>query len=300
MAYLLCFAALLMNTVKGYCGKKTSGMISSFSGTVLFSAARMLLCIPIGLLLILLRSGTLSADRTLLVTAAVSGIASAVFTVSWLSSVRCGSYMMVDVFLTLGVAFPLVACRIVYKEPLLWTHITGLILLASAAYIMSSYNTSIGKSKLKPSSVLLLAVCGLSNGVISFCQKRFTYECQGDGCTYNFYSYVFASAALLIFWFFLNGFGKNKTTKPHNGNRISVSELSVYLFAMSLCLFLNSLFLTMASASIPAAQLYPFIQGCNLILSMLMSSVFFHETITKKCVLGSMMTFAALLLINNG
>ena len=300
MAYILGLLALLMNSIKGYCGKKTSGVINTFSNTILFTLARMIICISIGLFLIWIKFKTFSsitADSTLIIVSAISGIASAAFVVSWIVSIRTGSYMMVDVFLTLGVSIPLIACRIIYNEPLEISHGIGFVLLVFAAYVMSSYNKSIGKARLTQKSLILLALCGFSNGVNLFCQKFFNYECQSDIYTYNFYTYVFSSVALLIFWSLLYITKANRQTGEEK-NKIPLLRLSVYVFLMAVCLFLNSLFTTAAAQTLTASQLYPFMQGGNLVFSMLMSAVFFKEGITKKSVFGCALTFLALLFIN--
>ena len=119
MGYLFCILALFMGVTKGYCGKKTSGTITTFPATMLFNAVRMLICIPIGLLFVWFYTGSLSVlrpDGLTLLISAVSGIATSVFVVSWIAAVRTGAYMMVDVFLTLGVAVPVVLCRLFFEE----------------------------------------------------------------------------------------------------------------------------------------------------------------------------------------
>lgn len=287
-----------MNEVKGWCGKKTSGIVSSFQGTILFCAVRMLLCALIGGGIILLSHDVngFSAGRVTLASAAVAGIASATFVSSWLIAVRNGSYMMVDVFLTLGVAVPLAGCRIVYGEPLMAKQFIGMILLVLAAIVLSSYNTSIGKSKLTLRSMVTLMLCGLANGTGSFCQKIFSYESIDSVYVYNFYTYVFSFIALIVV--LMITFSKHRNVLPNKANAASKLRLSGYLFIMSLSMFLNTLFITMAAKQLPASELYPLTQGGILVMSMIMSAVFFGEKITKKCVIGCMMVFAALLLIN--
>nr|MBQ4319839.1 hypothetical protein [Clostridia bacterium] len=78
----------------------------------------------------------------------------------------------------------------------------------------------------------------------------------------------------------------------------NVKRLSVYVVIMSLCLFLHSLFSTMAGGRLDASQVYPLMQGGGLTLSMIMSAVLFKEKITVRCIVGILITFAALLIIN--
>ena len=201
---------------------------------------------------------------------------------------------MVDVFLTLGVAVPLVCCRMVYKEALSLRQLAGVLLLVFAAYIMSSYNRSIGKTRLTGRSLFILLLCGLASGTGSFCQKVFSYECVDSVYVYNFWTYHFAftvlvmvSAGLLL---------KDRTSFRDNLPPKKLASLTIYLFIMALSMFLYSLFLTMAAGDLPASTLYPLMQGGILLLSMVMSALCFGEQITGQCVLGAILTFAALLL----
>jgi hypothetical protein len=113
MGYLFLTVALAAGITKGYCGKKTSFAVKSNSDSMIMNVLRMVLCIVIGFLLLLAQNGlsSLAQSRQALLIAALSGVASAVFVVSWLLSVKVGAYMMVEVFLLLGVTVPIVLCR---------------------------------------------------------------------------------------------------------------------------------------------------------------------------------------------
>ena len=298
MGYLFIVLALLCGITKGFCGKKTSGVIEAFSDAMLFNAIRMLICIPIGLLFVWFYTGTLSSlriDGTTLAISIVSGISTSAFVVTWLIAVRTGAYMMVDVFPTLGVIIPVIACRFFFGEAVRWNQLAGIFLLAFAAYIMCTYNKTIGKAALTPASLLLLTVCGIANGVTSFSQKWFQYAGTADAAVFNFYTYVFSAASLLLCWFAVHGRQKNSAEKTAPG---VLRKLAVYVVIMSLCIFLHSFFSTMAAGYLTSSQLYPLMQGGALVLSMLMSAIFFGEKITLRCLLGICVTFAALLCIN--
>ena len=118
MGYLFLTLALAAGITKGYCGKKTSGAIVSNSDSMIMNLLRMLICVLVGLVLTVVQDGAfaLRPDAFVMLAAALSGIASAVFVVSWLLSVRTGAYMMVEVFLLLGVVVTVVLCRIFFGE----------------------------------------------------------------------------------------------------------------------------------------------------------------------------------------
>jgi len=297
MGYLFVLAALFCGVTKGYCGKKTSGCIKQFPSTMLFNAVRMLICIPIGLIFVLLGTGTLSSlavDGYALLTMLMSGIATSVFVVSWIIVIRQGAYMMVDVFLTLGVIVPVILCAVIFGEAVKWNQIVGILMLAVAAYIMCTYSNRI-KEKMKVHTYILLVVCGVANGLTSFSQKWFRYAApEIDVSVFNLYTYVFSSVVLLA-CFFIVGRGTKEAAHEVMSQK---KKLGVYVVIMSLCLFLHSLFSTMAAGHLSASQLYPLMQGGGLTLSMVMSAVLFKEKITVRCVVGILITFAALLIIN--
>ena len=297
MGYLFVLAALLMGATKGYCGKKTSGTITALSDTMLFNAVRMLICIPVGFLFAWIYAGSPSAlmvdGRTLLISA-VSGVATSLFVVSWIMAVRRGAYMMVDVFLTLGVIVPVILCRAFFAEAVRLNQVAGIGMLVVAAYIMCTYNASLGREKMSLKSVVLPALCGAANGMTSFAQKWFRYESYADVSVFNFYTYVFSAAVLIVCWLAVRG--KREGAQPVG--REQLKRLAVYVTVMSLCIFLHSLFSTMAAGHLTSSELYPMMQGGGLTLSMLMSAAFFKEKINGRCLLGIGITFAALLVIN--
>jgi len=297
MGYLFIFLALLMGATKGYCGKKTSGVISTLPATMMFNSVRMLICIPIGLLFVLVYTGTLTSLKVSgmdLVISALSGIATSAFVVSWILAVRKGAYMMVDVFLTLGVIVPVALCAVFFGEAVKWNQILGIAMLVGATYIMCSYSNTI-KEKISPKTYLLLLFSGIANGLTQFAQKWFLYqEGHAHVSVFNLYTYVFSSVVLLVCFMIASRKDKSGITELTS----NVKRLSVYVVIMSLCLFLHSLFSTMAGGRLDASQVYPLMQGGGLTLSMIMSAVLFKEKITVRCIVGILITFAALLIIN--
>ena len=59
-----------------------------------------------------------------------------------------------------------------------------------------------------------------------------------------------------------------------------------------------SYFKTFAAGRLLSAQLYPLAQSGSLILSSIMSAVFFDEKLNLKSVVGITMSFTALIIIN--
>lgn len=293
MGYLFLAIVLLSGKVNGYCGKKISDYTRDFCDAVFANRLRMVFCIVIGFLL-LLAEGNLSSiipTGSLLWISAFSGITTALFVVLWLICAKRSAFMMLDISLTLGVLIPLILSQIFFREnirPIQWF---GILVLFAAVVIMGSYNNSI-KEKLTLSSLLLLLLCGSAHGMSNFSQKVFM-KCIPDGSAtaFNLYTFVFASIVLSI------ALSVGRKTTGASG-KPDLQKIFKYILSMAVCLFANSYFKTLAAGHLDAVILYPLNQGGSLILSALMSSIFFKEKITKKAVIGIITAFTGLIIIN--
>ena len=300
MGYFFLALALTAGITKGYCGKKTSFAIVSNSDSMIMNVLRMVACIAIGFLLILVQNDlpSLTPTPSLLWISALSGIGSAFFVVSWLLSVKSGAYMMVEVFLLIGVIVPIVPCYLLFDNEIGIWQVVGILILLVAVYILCTYNNSI-KGKMSVKAFLLLLLCGFSNGVADFSQKLFT-ELTPEGATnasFNFYTYIFAGITLLITYLIIRRADKNSGTPPRHPIAV-VRPIWYYVLIMAACLFANSFFKTEAAKYLDAVRLYPLNQGCAVLLSLLMSTVIFKEKINAKCIVGICLSFVALLMIN--
>lgn len=299
MGYLFLSIALAAGITKGYCGKKTSFAIASDSDAMIMNVLRMILCIVIGFGLIAFteRLDILRIDGAVLLVTALSGVASAAFVVSWLLSVRSGAYMMVEVFLLIGVIVPVILCRIFFAEEIGLWQILGFAVLLVAVFIMCTYNSSV-KGKMKIGSLCLLLLCGLSNGLADFSQKLFVkIEPDGSVSVFNFYTYIFAAAVLAVAYLIFRAVDKKRGTMPRRPIEV-IKPIWIYVLIMAVCLFAHSFFKTEAAHYLSSMQLYPLNQGGAVILSLLMSTVIFKEKINAKCIVGICLSFVALLMIN--
>ena len=297
MGYLYLGISLLSGAVKGYCGKKTSGCVNGYSGAMLANFIRMLLCVGIGLAMIFIGGNQemICPDGTLLAISAVSGISTSVFVVCWLISVKKGAYMMLDVFLMLGVLVPICFGRILFGEEIRSLQWLGILILILAAFIMCLYNNFI-KEKISLSSFCMLVICGTANGVTDLMQKLFVKQLPKIPVpVFNFYTYLFSAAVLGAFFIL---FHAKEKKKGETGETAGVKKMIGYIAVMSMCLFANSFFKTKAAVYLDSVQLYPLNQGLALALSTIMAAVLFHEKLTGKCVAGLMLAFAGLLCIN--
>ena len=293
MGYLFLVFALMAGVTKGYCGKKTSGYLNGFRDSMMANLIRMGLCILIGFLIVLFGGDwkALLPSGKLLLISAMSGIFTSIFVVTWLVSVKKSAYMMLDVFLMLGVLIPLIAGNLFFREQITLTQWIGIAVLFIAVVIMCSYNNSI-KEKLTLSSLLLLIACGAANGIADFSQKLFVKELpEIPASVFNFYTYVFAAVTLLLAYILI----KPQAQETEKSN---FRKVAVYILIMAICLFGNSFFKTLAANHLDSVLLYPLNQGAALILSSAMSALLFKEKLTAKCIIGLVIAFVGLIIIN--
>lgn len=300
MGYLFLAIALAAGITKGYCGKRTSYAIVSNSDSIIMNVLRMGSCVVIGFFLMLIQNdlASLAPSGYLLPVSILSGVAQAVFVVSWLLSVRSGAYMMVEVFLLIGIIIPIALSRVFFNEEIGVWQIVGIAILIVAVFIMCTYNTSI-KGKMSAKSFLLLLLCGISYGTGDFSQKLYTKIASesSSNAAFNFYTYVFAAVTLICAYLIFRQTDKRIGTQPRKPFAV-IKPIWYYVLIMAVCLFANSYFKTQAAFYLEPVQLYPLNQGCAVVLSLLMSAFVFKEKINAKCIVGICLSFLALLMIN--
>lgn len=296
MGYLFAILSVGAGAAKGYCGKRTSGRVSGTAEAMLANTIRMCLCIVIGFVLLLLQGqvAQLKVDGLALLIMVGSGITTSAFVVSWIVAVKRSAYMLLDVFLMMGVLVPMLLCKWLFSEQISGSQWLGLGILLAAVFIMCSYNAGI-KGKLTLRSLGLLLFCGISNGLADFCQKSYTYLYpQGNAAVFNFYTYVISGVFLAVCWWLF----RKREGGPCRTVKETVFPIFGYVAVMALCLFANTYFKVLAARELSATQLFPFVQGVAIGTSTFMSAVFFKEKITPRCVFGLLLAFAGLLVMN--
>lgn len=305
MGYLFLLIALLVGATKGFCGKKVSGFATETADATLSNFLRMLICVVIGAVIAVAQGGiqSLAVDKGLILVSLLSGVTTSLFVVSWMMAARSGAYMMVDVFLTVGVIIPMVMMRILFNEEIRVNQWLGFALLVVATAIMCSYNNKI-KNRITPVALLLLVAAGAFSGACDFAQKLFNQLFVTESSSsslpavFNLYSYLFSAAVLAIFFVGLSLKSKRSLSRIRAQSRELLSHTYLYIPIMAICLFGHSYFKTLAGGYLTTAELYPLNSGVSLILTSVMSHFFFGERITPRCTLGLLVTFTGLIVAN--
>ncbi len=294
MGYLFLSASLFCGGVKGYCGKKMSGYVRNVQSAVMLNLIRALLCTFISVCLVILTGNIryTSPDTELILISALSGVATAIMIATWLLSVRKSAYMMLDVFLMMGTLVPTVMGYFIFSEPISTRQWIGFSVLLFAVLIMCDYNNSI-KVKITPTALILLILCGLSNGTASLSQKMFVRNFPTLSVSvFNMYTYIFASLTLALF--FLAIMRKGKVEFDNEGTKGAY----IYVFIMAAMLTAHSYFNTLAASYLDSMHLYPLDRGASLVIATLVATFVFKEKLKLNAVIGIAMAFIALLIIN--
>ena len=91
MGYLFLAIALLAGRIKGFCGKKISGRVSSLKGTFYINAMRMLMCVLISFFVVAFQGiNGFKIDTYTFIITLFSGVSTAWFVVMWLIEWTCG------------------------------------------------------------------------------------------------------------------------------------------------------------------------------------------------------------------
>lgn len=309
MVYVVIGIALFCLTVKGYCGKKTSGYVRDAGDSLLFNLWRMVFCMLIGIALVFAASaqGNLACEGGLLAICALAGLSNAAFLVSWLMAIQKNAMVSVDVSLTLGSLIPSVLCAVLFAEALSLPKMFGFLLILLATFVMAGYSkrTNSGGAV----GFVLLFFAALGDGMSGFAQQLYKqyYTEVGtrvqDTCypkeIYHFYTYVFAAVSLLLILIGYRLVKKKKTGEKLTFQRMFAvtPAVMIYIVIMAICMFAANYFQTVAANDfgVPSQMLYPIFKGGCLITVNFTAMMFFGEKITPRSIFGSLVALAGII-----
>lgn len=297
--------SILGGTIKGFCGKNLGTYAHSITDSAKLNCVRMIFCTIVSFIVIIFQGNLKYITSVNTVTLIISMFASAfscIFIISWLMAVNGSAYMLVSVFLNLGVIVPISLSAIFFRQPITVKEIIGIAILLVAIWFMLGYNKGLN-SKFTIKDFIMLLVCGISNGLCDFfigntktlgeiLNSSLSLESKEVNATaFNFYMYIFSFVLLLGYTFF-----SSKTT--HKAQTKINKKIIIYLVLMAIFLFVNSYFKSLAGELLSPTQLFPINTGGNLVLASIMASIMFKEKPTVKSIIGIVLTFVALFFLN--
>lgn len=311
MGYFFVACTLATGLIKGYCGKKSSGLITTYRGSMLFCLVRLTICVLVGSALVAVNGcipylGALNTPTVIF--AMLAGIGQAGMIVTWLISARLGSLMLLEVFNLLGIVLTVTLCFVCFGEPVSVWQIVAMLLLLVAAYVMVGYSQSV-KGKMTLAAFVCLLIGALMTGLSTFAQKGLKFfnpdatqqTLDQYSLVFNVYTYAAAALVLIVAYAVTAKSpkkGEAKTDEHSPVKQVFRPRPLIYVTVMATCLFAYSLFQTLAGTGdrLDAAQIYPLTQGGGMLLTMLMAAILFGERINARCLVGILLSVVALVL----
>ena len=316
MGYLFLVITLILFSVKGFCGKKTSNDIVLPTDPLLFNGLRMLLCIVIGFLMILLDRAfqQMSVQPMMLLLTFFAGAANVAFLIGWILAVRRIPLVTMDVALTIGSLLPAVLCLILFGETISVPKLIGFGLILVATVVLSGYSASSGK-RAGFLGAALAVIATLGEGLSSFCQQLYKQYFTVDGSrfcgtayensVYQFYTYVFAAALLAIIFAvvaIVRYKKQEEQAKTQYVRRLfaSCKRPFPYIAVMAICLFAGNYLQTAATVKygLSPQVLYPVIKGGCLVTVTITAMLFFNEKPTRRSIIGSAIALSGSVLMS--
>ena len=297
MGYLYLAFALTGGLVKGFSGKKISRDVAGFKDSIFVNLIRMVLCAVIGAVLLLLENGAegFAISGNEIVICIASAVFMSTFCVAWMCAYQNEAYMFLSVFTMLGSIVTCMLGLFMYSEPISLPQWCGIGILLVAVFVMSKYNKDFKGKKFKLQEIVILVVGCLGASLSDFSQKVFVIETGRAPATLNFYTYAIGGVLLAVVFTVIS----LKDRSPRvTGELLNVGNALGYI-GISAFLYLNSICKTMAvREGLSTAEIYPVLNGANLIASAILASILFKEKITKKSIIGMALAFIGVVLIN--
>ncbi|MBP5225166.1 MAG: EamA family transporter [Lachnospiraceae bacterium] len=303
MGFLLAIINTLIESVKGYFSKKVSVSTDTLGDVCYINFFRSTFSIVIALLLALLVSGRVpqwfSDPRMLPVVLFSSFMLGAGYCLYFLA-LRESAFMMTTMFTYLSLFIPIVLGAVFMNEAVHWIQWVGLAVMVVSFYFVSFYSKQVtGKITFK--GVLFPILTAISYGSQQFCMTLFHhFEPAMESADYSFFQFLISTGYLLLFAMIF------RTVKKKQGQPsaltiekiVKTSFLPVVIMAGCSCI--NNYMTVTISGLLPPVIAFPLMKGASLIFSILMSWLLLKEKPNRNCIIGAVICFIALLIINFG
>ncbi len=289
LGYVYVILGSLAGSTKAGVAKLHSGSAQTYADNLFVNRLRMFFCTCIGFLAILVSGCGFAISKIGILISLFSAVSFSIFVLTWMECVKTGALVMVEIFLTAGVAIPMIGGSMLLNESIRPVQWIGFLILILGVAILCGYNNSI-KGRMTSKLFFLLILLGGSNGFASLAQKIFIDVCDSTSTlVFNFYTFLFSTIIL----------GVPSIFKPTVfSTNVKKLKLMLGIFIIAICHYLNLMLKMLAGIHLSTAQIYPLCQGLGIINSSIIACVFFGEKINLRAILGMLVSFVALLIIN--
>ena len=225
------------------------------------------------------RAGTVGETEPLFLL--MAGLFGVFFAFASLFSAVCfrwGPMSLTSVIVNGSVVFPVLYSCLVFGESITSPQIVGCLLLL-ITFCLSAFQSGGTDKKVNIRWLFLLLIAFFSNGATAVIQKQFKVSLpQANGSAFMSLSYITA-AVVLLFSFFLK---KRETATSVRRQGKELLFLALLIVTAGLSSFIGNGVLLELSTKVPAALLYPFVNGGLCVAVSIGSVLFFREKLTWK------------------
>ena len=299
--YLYIFLNVTANVTKGLVSKQAAKFLPNAKRNIVFGFEKELICLAASLVVMLKNASIHCLNVTLVELAifAVGGAFTAVFQLLWMREVGQIMYMTVSAYGNASFIIPCILGLAFLGEKFTLKTAAAFLITAVGIVIMYSCDraekTESDKKKITFSGFAMLLLLTVSQGISQFTQKLYMAMCpNARSDVYSFYTYL---AALVVFIVAMAFTDKKRGRESAELCKSVFSDTWKYLLIISAGMYIATYFQTLAAKTLDAVILYPVTTALNLGGSTVMANIVFGDKITVKSVVGTLLVFAAVVLI---
>lgn len=293
MKIALLFAAFFVCRIfQNIFTKRTSGLVSGRTQLLTYTSYQYLLCMLFSIPA-LLTAKSAHSSAAAVIWAIVGGISMFTSSMCCLMALKNGVlFILTTLFSSISILIPNTGSIFLFSERMSIAQWIASAALIYSAYLLLGCSKEAYKS-FSFKSVLFLIGIFLAEGFTMLSSKAYAAYAPGaDAAVYT--SIAFGTA------FVLTGLmSMVEIKKTHVGfAKVLNGKLYVCGLVLSGMLFIIMYLSTIAAGLVPAVVLYSVVSGGSLILSLLTAAVYFKEPVTKKNIIGLVISVLALVVIN--
>lgn len=294
MGYFYLFVSKIIAVLKSVFVKKCGRIATGFNNNVKTNLLRALGCFIISTVMCLI-VGFSSMDRAGIVFSMLSGVANGLFMCVWLLAATNVSVCTVEVFSMVGgVVVPLLLAPVLINgDSVTILQGVGSLILLVAVFMFSKGGFG---GKFNFLSVFALISCVICNAIVMITQTCYSYYSNGSSESFQFYTFLFATATLLIVSLILHIIDK-KNPQSHDAPKFNKRVL-LYTFLAIVTLYFCNFFSKLSTEFLPQTVFYPLSYIIAMPLTFLVDVIVFKEKITPLNIIGLLLVITAGVLVN--
>ena len=288
----------LMRVIQKICSKRVSTLVGSGITFFHYGAYYQFLS-AVFAFIFLCFSGFYGFNKETFLCALIMALLLALDLFSGLEAVKGTTLVVCNIFATGGLFVPCVLGIFLFKEPMNVLQWIGL-----GVFIVSIYFLSASSEKKKKAfsikTLVMLVLSFLSNGLVMVVQKYFALLLpDGNVALFSFLTFGLNAVILLACMIFL----ATVKSKDKNGVKINKIErlsgkLALYGMLLALAIFSINQIVTTLAKSVSSVALFTVTSALSVIITCIVGVAMFKEKLTVKNIIGLLLGFASIVIVN--